>query len=101
MARRAIAESAAADCLTRINYSWAGTHEGPSSRTTGLTTCDITVANPTVFTPAQNALLTTPPSTRSAAPVVADASGLATYATSDATSSGFANRLISDVGRTF
>lgn len=36
---------------------------------------------------AQKALFTTPPSTRSAAPVVADDSGLATYATSDATSS--------------
>src|SRR5271157_1727398 len=50
---------------------------------------------------AQKALLMTPPSTRSAAPVVADASGLATYATSVAISSGAANRLISEVGRTF
>ncbi len=49
----------------------------------------------------QNALRITPPSTRRAAPVVAEASGLATYATSEATSSGVAKRLISDVGRTF
>ena len=33
--------------------------------------------------------------------VVADDKGLATYATMAATSSGFANRLMSDVGRTF
>src|SRR5579862_6453072 len=50
---------------------------------------------------AQNALLTVPPSTRSAAPVVADDLGLATNATSDATSSGVAKRLMSEVGRTF
>lgn len=48
----------------------------------------------------QKALLMTPPSTRRAAPVVADASGLATYATSEATSCGVAKRLISEVGRT-
>src|SRR5881296_2251085 len=53
-----------------------------------------------VTTRAQKALLTTPPSTRSAAPVVADASGLATYATIDATSSGIAKRFSNDVGRT-
>lgn len=49
----------------------------------------------------QITLFTTPPSTRKAAPVVADASGLAIYATSEATSSGAAKRLISEVGRAF
>src|SRR5271169_3816085 len=49
----------------------------------------------------QNALRITPPSTRSAAPVVAEASGLAMYATREATSSGMAKRLISEVGRAF
>ena len=49
----------------------------------------------------QTALFTTPPSTRSAAPVVAEDSGLATYATREATSSGLAKRLISEVGLTF
>jgi hypothetical protein len=43
----------------------------------------------------------TPPSTRKAVPVIADASGLAIYATREATSSGEANRLMSDVGLTF
>src|SRR3954470_14766017 len=48
----------------------------------------------------QNALLTVPPSTRTAAPVVEEASGLAIYATIDATSCVRLKRLISDVGRT-
>ena len=48
----------------------------------------------------QNALFTVPPSTRNAAPVVAEDSGLATYATSEATSCGVLNRLSSEVGRT-
>ena len=42
----------------------------------------------------------TPPSTRSAAPFVADESGLATNATKAATSSVVANRLRSELGRT-
>lgn len=42
-----------------------------------------------------------PPSTRNAAPVVADASGLTRYATSVATSLVVAKRLMSEVGRTF
>ena len=42
-----------------------------------------------------------PPSTRKAAPVVADASGLTRYATSAAISFVVAKRLINDVGRTF
>src|SRR5207244_6857195 len=43
---------------------------------------------------------TTPPSTRSAVPFVAEESGLATNATNAATSSAVANRLRSEVGRT-
>ena len=43
---------------------------------------------------------TTPPSTRRAAPLVAEATGLQTYATIDATSSGVANRLSKEDGRT-
>src|SRR5438105_13711090 len=42
---------------------------------------------------------TTPPSARKAAPFVADESGLATNATSAATSSGVAKRFRSEVGR--
>lgn len=42
---------------------------------------------------------TTPPSTRSAAPLVADDNGLAIYATIAATSSTSANRCINDVGQ--
>ncbi|CAB1075159.1 hypothetical protein D1AOALGA4SA_2979 [Olavius algarvensis Delta 1 endosymbiont] len=42
-----------------------------------------------------------PPSTRQAAPVVADASGLRRYAARVATSFVVALRLIDDVGRTF
>src|SRR5947199_9889419 len=42
---------------------------------------------------------TTPPSARKAAPFVADESGLATHATSVATSSGVATRLRGEVGR--
>jgi len=42
---------------------------------------------------------TTPPSTRKAAPFVAEESGLHTNVTSAATSSGFAKRFNSDVGR--
>ena len=48
---------------------------------------------------AQKALLIVPPSTRSAAPLVADDAGLATYVTIAATSSGVANRCSKDVGR--
>src|ERR1700761_5636319 len=47
----------------------------------------------------QNALLTTPPSPRNAAPLVAADNGLATNVTMAATSSGVANRFKSDVGR--
>src|SRR5436309_15653528 len=42
---------------------------------------------------------TTPPSTRSAAPFVADESGLTMNATNEATSSGVANRLSRELGR--
>lgn len=42
-----------------------------------------------------------PPSTLKAAPFVADDRGLATNATSAATSSGVANRLMSEDGRVF
>src|SRR2546427_7158229 len=42
---------------------------------------------------------TTPPSARKAAPFVADESGLATNATSAATSSGVAKRCSSELGR--
>jgi hypothetical protein len=45
-------------------------------------------------TTGQIALLTTPPSTRSAAPAVAEVSGLATSATGAATSCGDAKRLL-------
>src|SRR5450631_3045284 len=47
----------------------------------------------------QNALLIVPPSTRSAAPLVADDNGLATYVTMAATSSVVENLCSSDVGR--
>ena len=44
---------------------------------------------------------TTPPSARSAAPLIADANGLATNATTDATSSGVAKRRRIELGRAF
>jgi hypothetical protein len=44
---------------------------------------------------------TTPPSARSAVPLIADASGLHTKATTAPTSSVVANRCKSDVGLTF
>ena len=49
----------------------------------------------------QNTLFVQPPSTRSAAPVVPDESGLAMYATMEAISSGVPKHLIREVGRTF
>src|ERR1700686_2399152 len=50
--------------------------------------------------PTQKHVRTTPPSTRNAAPFVAEARGLHTYATRLATSSVVANRLSREVGRT-
>src|ERR1700729_3736346 len=48
----------------------------------------------------QNADFSTPPSARTAAPLIAAERGLHTNATTDATSSTVSNRLIRDVGRT-
>src|SRR5258708_26381592 len=49
--------------------------------------------------PTQKQACTTPPSTRRAAPLVAEDSGLQTYTTRFATSSVVAKRLSSEVGR--